>query len=314
MFFNWQIQIEPMARIAIAIFIEAAPFLLLGSILAAVIEVFVDQERLARLVPRNLIGGVALGVGAGMILPTCECGVVPIVRKLLAKGVPPSTAMTYMLAAPVINPIVLISTYVAFQGRWSMVAARAVLVVIPAAVIGLALGNLKPDQLLLEKNNHSGCGHDHFPMFPAEACGCGHVHPAPGRFKIASVLEHAFHEFLDMGQYLLLGSFAAAAFKVLMPWNMTAVFESNIFLAVGFMMTLAILLSVCSEADAFVAASFASFPLAAKLSFVAVGPMVDLKLMGMYYSVFRKPVVLLLILGPVFMVYGASLITSWLLG
>ena len=80
------------------------------------------------------------------------------------------------------------------------------------------------------------------------------------------------------------------------------------------MMTLAILLSVCSEADAFVAASFASFPLAAKLSFVAVGPMVDLKLMGMYYSVFRKPVVLLLILGPVFMVYGASLITSWLLG
>ena len=86
MFFNWQMQIEPMARIAIAIFIEAAPFLLLGSILAAVIEVFVDQERLARLVPRNLIGGVALGVGAGMILPTCECGVVPHCQKAVGQG------------------------------------------------------------------------------------------------------------------------------------------------------------------------------------------------------------------------------------
>jgi uncharacterized membrane protein YraQ (UPF0718 family) len=282
------------SAIAAAIFIEAMPFLAVGALFSATIEVFVSTERLLRSMPKSLVGGLALGIGAGFVLPTCECGVVPIVRRLMRKGVPPFIAIDYMLAAPIVNPVVLASTYLAFRGSWTMVLARIAVAAIVATVLGLYARSL-PNVLLDGK----GSGHD------------SHDHDHSGQSflqKIRSVMIHTAQEFMDMGKFLIFGALAAAAFKTLLPENIMSVFTGNLVLSIVGMMILAILLSICSEADAFVAASFQTFPVGAKLAFIAIGPMVDLKLIGMYAVTFHRKMVLALVFAPTVLI----LILSWL--
>ncbi|THB64277.1 MAG: permease [Desulfovibrio sp.] len=299
------------ASLVAAIVVEAAPFLLLGSLVSACMEEWLTPERITRLVPKHPVLGSLFGLVAGMALPTCECGVVPIVRRMLLKGVPPHTAITYMLAAPVINPVVLVSTYVAFQADLSMVALRALFVAVPALAVGLALGRLRAEHLLKPARNnneehvHHGCachGHDHD--------HADHDHSKHGhedRPVFIRILAHAGIEFLEMGQYLVLGAVAAATIKTFMPSTWLFEVGGNMVLSVLFMMLLAVALSICSEADAFVAASFTLFSKAAKLSFVAVGPMVDIKLGAMFLGVFRRPVAVALMIAPFVMVLLLSL-------
>jgi len=282
------------SAIATAIFIEAMPFLAIGALFSSAIEVFVTRERILRLIPRNVAGGLALGVGAGFLLPTCECGVVLIVRRLIHKGVPPYIAIAYMLAAPIVNPVVLASTWLAFRGSLSMLASRVVLAAVVAVIIGLYSRRI-PDVLL--DANHGNRG--------------GHEHAGQSFFeKIRAVLTHAAWEFMDMGKYLIFGALAAAIFKTLLPGEVIALIGGNLLLSVVGMMVLAVLLSICSEADAFVAASFQTIPAAAQLAFVAIGPMVDLKLIGMYSVTFKRRMVLALVLGPAVLIF----LLSWLAG
>jgi len=304
------------AMTATAIFLEAAPFLLLGSFLAALIECFVPPERMQRLFPKRAVPGVLAGLFAGLFLPVCECGIVPIVRRMLQKGVPPASAMTYMLAAPIVNPVVMASTYTAFQGDWFMMAARTAMGAVTALGMGLALSRLSAQDILLDPAGHG----------PACACGCGHDHggpdatgmtdapdapgdtgaPVTAKARIAAVCSHTAGEFLDMGGMLILGSLFAAAFKTLTPSTLLTLFETDPLLSILAMMLLAILLSLCSEADAFVAASFTTFPASAKLAFLALGPMLDIKLAIMFQAVFTRRVVTALLIVPPVMVFVLS--------
>jgi uncharacterized membrane protein YraQ (UPF0718 family) len=287
---------------ALAIFIEAMPFLVLGALLSALIEVFVSTERILRIVPRSIAGGLSLGIFAGVALPTCECGVVPIVRRLMNKGVPPYVAIAYMLAAPIVNPVVLASTYIAFRGSLSMVLARIFLAVIVASVLALtarSLGNVvRPEKPDKDEDDPLHLHHHH-----------DHVHQS-GTSKIRSALVHAGHEFMDMGKFLILGALFAAAFKTFLPENIMTVFSGSLSLSIAGMMILAILLSVCSEADSFVAASFVGFPAAAQLAFIGIGPMLDLKLIGMYGLAFQRRMVLALVIIPSILVY----VIAWAMG
>jgi uncharacterized membrane protein YraQ (UPF0718 family) len=307
--------IELFFLLVTAIFMEAAPFLLVGALLGSILEVYVPAGKLLRYIPRNHAGGILLGLCAGMILPTCECGVVPITRRLMLKGVPAHVAITYLFAAPVINPIVLISTYVAFREDLGMVLARVGLVALPAVVIGFLFRSQSPPSLirggkveLPMASTCDHCGHDHGP-------GDHHHQDNSGQLaKLREILRHTALEFLDMARFLALGAIASALFKILIPPELFAMFAKNVFLAVGAMMALAILLSVCSEADAFVAASFSTFNWHAQLAFVAIGPMVDLKLIGMYGAAFNKRAALLMILIPMVLVYISSLALYFLMG
>jgi uncharacterized membrane protein YraQ (UPF0718 family) len=295
------------ATTATAIFLEAAPFLLLGALASSLIEVYFPGDGIGKWVPKGLPAGVAFGLGGGLLIPTCECGVVPIVRRFLIKGVPPHVAITFMLAAPVINPLVLVSTYVAFRGNIWMVLGRVALVAVPAACMGLALSRSHPHPLLQQQqpdhtvDEHSDC---HFQV----------VHQSQKGSRLIAVLAHTASEFLEMGKYLILGCFAAGFLKTFLSDNILTVFETNTFLAVGAMMLLAMVLSVCSEADSFVAASLRSFPAAAQLSFVAIGPMVDLKLLFMYNGIFRRRVVLALVTVPTVIIYISSVILGMIFG
>ena len=234
-----------------------------------------------------------MGIGAGFVLPTCECGVVPIVRRLMHKGVPPFIAIAYMLAAPIVNPVVLASTYLAFRGSLTMVLARVALAVIVATVLGLYARSL-PKVLMHPQRQQDEHEHDHSRQSFIK--------------KIRSVMIHAAQEFMDMGKFLIIGAVAAASFKTLLPENIMSFFSGNVLMSILGMMILAILLSICSEADAFVAASFQSFPAGAHLAFVAIGPMVDLKLIGMYAVTFHRKMVLALVVGPSLLIF----VLSWL--
>jgi hypothetical protein len=297
------------ATVVTAIFLEAAPFLLLGALVSSLLEVYCPPERIGNFVPQGRITGVLFGLVAGMLLPTCECGVVPIVRRLLLKKVPSHAAITYMLAAPVINPIVLASTYVAFRGDIRMVLGRVGLVALTAITVGLTLGRIN-QFLVLPQGEASDMNHQQ----DSVGCDCGVDHGGDSQPRLIGALAHAAWEFLDMGKYLILGCFAAGIIKTFLPDTFLAVFENNLFLAVGGMMLLAVIVSVCSEADSFVAASFWSFPKAAQLSFVAIGPMVDLKLIMMYAGVFQRRVVLILIVVPTLIIYLASILLGTIVG
>ena len=293
------------ASIVVAVFLEAAPFLLLGALLGALVEVYVPTEGLLRLLPAHPLAGIGLGVAAGLFLPTCECGVVPIARRLLAKGVPGPIALTYMLSAPVFNPVVLVSTYIAFRGRPGMLFGRLGLVLIPAVLLGAFLGGGDTTELL---RTSAPPKHDE-PAHPARRAG-----PQARGGRLLAVFRHTGTDFLDMGRFLLLGAVASALFKSVVPGRILSAFTGEVLVSVGIMMLLAILLSVCSEADAFVAASFGAFPPIAQLAFVSVGPMVDIKLISMYASVFRRPVAIRLIHFPIVLIYGLAVFAGGYLG
>jgi len=287
------------STIAAAIFLEAMPFLVIGAMLSAIIEVYVSTDRLARISPKSTGGGIALGVAAGLVLPTCECGVVPVAVRLMKKGVPPYVAISYMLAAPIVNPIVLVSTFVAFRNSFSMVAGRIAIAVVVATVVGIYARRLPA---VLSDRNGAADSHDHTHA---------HDHTSSSQLgKLRSVLIHAGRDFIDMGKFLILGSIAAALFKTLIPYDAIRVFSGNLVLSIMGMMILAVLLSVCSEADSFVAASFVMFPAASHLAFIGIGPMVDLKLIGMYGVTFSRKMFLALLVLPTILVF----VLSWLAG
>ncbi len=319
-----------------AVFLEAAPFLLLGALISSVFEIYLPPDRLEKLMPKGRLLGLLFGLSAGIFIPTCECGVVPIVRRLLKKGVPPQVAMTYMLSAPVINPLTIIATYIAFRGNMWMVLGRIGLVATCASCIGLALAKINPALLLrggeiypeLSMPGHEDCPVDgvhvrhiddvqqvhtvlHTGHEPAHGCGCGCA--APDESKPVQVLLHAASEFLDMGKFLILGAVAVGLFRIWLFQDALEPFQTNTFLAVGVMMLLAFFLSICAQADAFVAASFSAFPGVAQLSFVTLGPMVDLKLAAMYGAVFRPRIALTLILVPTALIYIVSILAGMII-
>lgn len=308
--------VELFAQVCVAILLEASPFLLLGALASGLFEVFVPRETLERMMPRSPLAGVLAGVVLGMVMPCCECGIVPLIRRLLRKGVPPATAMTFMLAGPVINPVVLASTYVAFQGDASVVGLRCALVGLIAAVVGYSFRNARPEDLLLAKAQPArsacgcgGCG-DGEPLFGplSDAVPLGEAKQPSLGSRLDHALRHAQADFLDMFKILVIGAVIAAAFKTLAPSGLVTLLEKDLLLSVTGMMALAVILSLCSQADAFVAASFTGFPFAARLAFLALGPILDFKLVLMWQGAFKPGVVRRLILVPAVIVFSACML------
>jgi uncharacterized membrane protein YraQ (UPF0718 family) len=303
--------IQLLARIAVSIVLEAAPFLLLGSLLSAAIDRYVKTDLIARRIPDGTIGRMAVGLLGGMAMPICECGSVPLARRLLGKGVPPLTALTYMLAAPVINPVVLLSTYVAFGGNMKMVLSRAVAVAVSAALTGwLCAGRISSKGQADSIQPMAGADLNHLHSHGGRPIAAG----GRSRWAVVDLLSSGAAEFLDMGKYLVLGALTSAAFKVFLPWQLVQALGAHAAISVAVLMLLAVLLCVCSEADAFVAASFVYAPPSAQLAFMAVGAMVDLKLVGMYYSAFPKKIAWMLIVVPVVCVFVLSNLLMLLAG
>jgi uncharacterized membrane protein YraQ (UPF0718 family) len=267
-------------RAALVVFgslvVQAMPFVLVGAVASSLIEVVVPIGTLERItaLPRPLQLPAA-GL-AGLAFPICECGSVPVARRLMVKGLPPSAAFTFMLAAPVLNPVVIASTFYAYRGRdalWAMVLGRFGLGLLVAMAVGWAMGAHRKEQLLRPAG-----AEDH-----AHHVEIGRPEPRWRRF-----LVHLADDFLFMGRYLVLGATVAAVVQTFLPQSILERVAGTPVLDVVVLMTMAALLSLCSESDAFVAASFTQFGPSAQLSFLVFGPMVDLKLGAIYGGTFRR--------------------------
>lgn len=273
----------------LAIMVEALPFMLIGSLAGGLIEVFLPVGLVERLFGLRRTRSVFLAGGMGLFFPVCECAIVPVVRRLLGKGVPFSAAITFLLAGPIVNGIVAASTAIAYRFNWNYVVIRLGLGYAIAVCIGLFLGRFF--------NRANGL----LPAWrPAPACGCGHDltngERPPLFFRLRHALEHASDDFFDVGRYLVIGAFIAALLRATIDMNTFLALRDAPWLAIILMMAMAVILNLCSEADAFIAASFRGLmPDAAQMAFMVLGPMLDIKLILMYGSVFRKRVILALI-------------------
>lgn len=273
--------------IFLSIFVEGLPFILMGVFLSAMIHQYVNEEMILKYVPKNPLIALPIAACLGLLLPICECGIVPVARRLIQKGLPTYIAFTFLLAAPVINPITIGSTYLAFGDDWTITFQRVGIAAIIAIIMGICFMIFFRKHSVLKKDKMSGtcidgCDHDHD----------RHEKPSSRSKQFSEALHHAIFEFIDMGKYFVLGGLLAAFFHVFVGITAIKNFAENEFLAVFVMMLLAFGLSICSSADAFVASSFRQvIPTAPILAFLIYGPVMDLKNLFMMWGSFRPAAV-----------------------
>lgn len=305
----------------LSILFEGAPFILLGTLISGFIDVYLPAGTMDRFLPRNRTRAVMMAGLMGAVFPVCECAVVPVIRRLVKKGLPVSCALTYMLAAPIVNPITALSTWKAFQGQDAamMTSSRLLLGYLIAVAVGFIVLRLPVAAVLKAKlvesiekdapHDHHDCNHDHGPSHG----GCGHDHhhhapPDDGR-KLVAAFRSAMKDFVDVGVYFTIGVTITAMFNTgIAPgaeWLDSL--ARNPAAAPAALMALAFILSLCSTSDAFIAATLDKFTWGAKLAFLTYGPMMDVKLLFLYQTVLRKRFIVWLALGLFFAIGGISM-------
>ena len=285
------------SAIFISIILEAMPFIFIGSVISSLIQLFVSEKTIARILPKNKILALLLASLLGIFLPICECAIIPIAKKLVKKGVPLGVATTFMLSTPIINPIVLLSTYYAFGGNLKILFTRAFCGIIASILIGFIITLVHKPNIDVVKNN-IGNEDDDF-------CGCGIPHNNyKNQSKLSLLLESVSSEFLDISKYLIFGAMLSAIFQVLVSRNSLNYLANNLFLSVIAMMFLAFILSVCSEADAFIASTFiGQFTTGSIIAFLILGPMLDIKNSLMLIGGFKRIYIIPLIISIVVICY-----------
>jgi len=283
----------------LAMMVEALPFMLIGSLAGGIIEVFVPVPLVEKLFGRHRIWPIFATAGMGMIFPVCECAIIPVIRRLLGKGVPFGAAVAFLLGGPIVNPLVAASTAVAYNLDWHMVIVRLGCGYLIAVVVGI---------LLSCKFSHANAviPHMHGQISPC----CGHDHCSADtqntslKAKLFHAAGHAADDFFSVGYYLVIGTFIAAFIRSLVPLEVFTHFLASPWQGILIMMVMAVLLNLCSEADAFIAASFRGIlPDSAQLAFMVLGPMFDIKLLLMYFGVFTRKAIAALVITVLAMVF-----------
>ncbi|MBU8690476.1 permease [Priestia megaterium] len=257
--------------IFLSIVLEAIPFILLGVFASALIQVFVSEELIQRLIPKKPYIALLPAVLVSALLPVCECAIIPVIRRLLKKGMPLHIGIVILVGAPILNPVVFAATFYAFQSNTSIVYSRMGLAVVACLLIGLSV------YFFFKNSNQLRHVHVH----EHEEANLGN--------KLKQTLYHVGDEFFDMGKYLLFGALVASLFQTFLDRHLLTSLASNDFMSSAVMMGFAYVLSLCSEADAFVASSFShTFSPTALLAFLLYGPMMDFKNTIMLLSFFKK--------------------------
>lgn len=278
----------------LSILLEGAFFIFIGTVISGFIDAYLPPTLLDRLLPKNKALAVVVGGLLGAVFPVCECAIVPVIRRLVAKGLPLSVAITYMLAAPIINPVTMVSTFAAFSERGDagvlVASSRALLAYGITVLVGLVMVRvalaavLRPQIQAAISRTGAARDHDH-----------DHDHGgATAGGKLVHALQVAQRDFTDVAMYFTVGVALTAFLNNVIPRDWIAPLAGNDVTAIPTLMVAAFILSLCSTSDAFVAASLDEFSYAAKLAFLIFGPMVDLKLIFLYSSIFKPRFVLIL--------------------
>jgi uncharacterized protein len=281
--------LQTWATIFVSICVQALPFLVAGVLVSGAIAAYVPPELFHRVLPRRPALAVPVAGMSGVVVPGCECASVPIAGSLVARGVTPAAAFAFLLAAPAINPIVLVATAVAFPGQPEMVLGRFLASLMVAVLMGWLWVRFGRTDWLRPPRRHSPEGTPPFEVFR----------------------RAAQHDFLHAGGFLVVGGIVAASVNVLVPsWVVEALAE-RWWLAVLALALLAVVVAICSEADAFVAASFTQFSRTAQLAFMVVGPAVDVKLIALQAGTFGKSFALRFAPITFVVAVGTTLLVGW---
>jgi uncharacterized protein len=290
----------------LALAFEGLPFVLVGSLISGFIAAFIPSRMITRFLPKNRFLATLVSGLLGLIFPVCERGVVPVVRRLLDKGLPLSCGLTYMLASPIVNPLVAISTYAAFRGQQP--ALNTVIRLISgysvAVIVGLAVSRLDPARLLggqalptRTSRRRTALSIAAMPDAPDASRGVSIVQRAIGAVQLAS------DDFIDTAIYFMIGAAVASVLNTAVDQRIILPLASSPVLSVVAMMVIAGILTLCSTSDAFIAATFTSFPIPARMAFLVFGPMFDFKLLFLYSALLKKRMVIALGVG-LFIVVG----------
>lgn len=264
--------------LSISVLIESLPFVVLGVLLSIVVQVWVPPGVIERWMPRSAWARRAVLSLLGMLIPVCECGNVPFARGLMMRGFGVSETMTFLIAAPIVNPIVIITTHQAFGFDDGILIARLLGGYAVANLIGwLYSRHPDPDALLTDRFRDS-C---------AVSLEAGHDRAGRGQRSLAQFVV----ELRAVMPALVIGSALAGAVQVLVPRDALLAIGSNPALSIIAMIALAMIVSICSNVDAFFALSFAStFTPGSIVAFLLVGPLVDVKMLALLRTTFRTRV------------------------
>jgi len=281
--------VQAWSTMFVAIVVQALPFLVGGVLLAGLISAVLSERILARVVPQRTATAVPVAGLAGVALPGCECGAVPITSSLIGRGVAPAVALTFLLAAPAVNPIVLVSTAVAFPGQPAMVGARFVASMAVAVGIGW-LWAWRGGRVPMRRRDRAY---------------------APGSTTWNKYTDDVRHDLLHTAGFLVLGAMIAATVNVLVPRSLVDSVAGSLLVSVLVMAVLAFIVALCSEADAFIAASLSALPPTAQLTFMVVGPAVDVKLATLQAGTFGTPFALRFAPLTFAVAIASSLVVGW---
>ncbi|WP_223067403.1 permease [Paenibacillus caui] len=287
----------------LGILLEAIPFVLLGALLSSFIHLIMPEDFLGQKMPKNPLAGIVIACVLGTVFPVCECGMIPLIRRLVQKGMPVYIAAVFLLSGPIVNPVVFSATAMAFQGHPEMVYARLGIALVTSSAVGLIL-YFTVGKNPLRHTVASTAGHEHASV---KLFGGGHSF----RAKSSAFFQHATDDFMDAGKYLIAGCLITAVLQTFVAHNTLAAFGNGPISSYAFMMGLGFILSLCSTSDAFVASTFMNtFSHGSLLSFLVLGPMLDFKNMLMLLSAFKTKFVLglMLIVPPI--VFTFSVLTD----
>ena len=278
----------------LGILFEGAPYIVLGTIISGFIDAYLPSNAIDRFLPKNRSMAIFISGLLGAVFPVCECAIVPVIRRLVQKGLPLSCAITYMLSAPIVNPIVALSTFSAFAGNdaLSMTISRIGIAYLVTVFFGIVIDRFSSGKILqgniLQKIANSP------KLSPSEHTEIiKDLHNnKPDRLLIA--LRSSTRDFLDVGMYFIIGVMITALYRTQIDQGIVDQFAQSDWVGIPSMMILAFVLSLCSTSDAFIAAQMLSFSSAAKLAFLIFGPMMDVKLVFMYSAVFRPKFVIIM--------------------
>jgi uncharacterized membrane protein YraQ (UPF0718 family) len=289
-------------------------------------------NRLLAFLGRHRILAIGASGLLGLVLPMCECGILAVMRRLYRKGMPLSCCTAYILAGPILNAVVLSTTFVAFanQSRVTMVKGQTIINFTGIEMVWLrgllgylvAFGTALLVEWMYRRHGSKLLTPEVVASAPPPKTVNGNGNGAVNGEetdglsvsvwrRLSNVSETALHDIVDIGVYLIIGGLLASAIRLgieFMPQG--EIVQRNAFIAIAFMMGLAFLITLCSEADAFVASTFTSIAAAPKLAFLVLGPMLDIKLFLMYLRVFRPKLMWAIILAVVVQVFLYSSLTN----
>ena len=302
------------------IMLEAIPFLLLGALISAIIEEFVSEERISKMIPKNRVLGSLVGIFLGLFIPACDCAVIPIAMRLKKKKVPTNVIVSFMLASPIISPVVLLSTFFAFGETEKILlfglempklfVYRTIFGILVALVVGIILDIVCKDSVLKEEEsvaNHEHYHHHHHEHIHTcnhhhEGCSCSAHEKETGPIgRVKNIINIMYGDFMGIISYMAVGAILAATMQILLPISNIGGIVQNKYISTFIMMLLAFALSLCSTSDAFIARTFMnSLSKNSILAFILLGPMIDIKNTIVLNKSFNKKFVIVLI-GSIFL-------------